>query len=138
MAKRRIFISFDHGDTARVNGFLGLRNIVDGFEFYNHKLDHRVKSLDISYVCEVIREQYIRPASVTVVLIGAHTAESDWVRWEIQESVRLGKGILGIRLPDTWGRIPEGIPSDAVGVWDPDKFGGWIEWAAQQRTQRKQ
>ena len=41
MTKRRIFISFDHADTDKVNGFLGLRNIVDGFEFYNHKLDHR-------------------------------------------------------------------------------------------------
>lgn len=44
MIKRRIFISFDHADTDKVNGFLGLRNIMDGFEFYNHKLDHRIKS----------------------------------------------------------------------------------------------
>ena len=35
-SKRRIFISFDHDDTDKVNGFLGLRNILDGFEFFNH------------------------------------------------------------------------------------------------------
>jgi hypothetical protein len=133
MTRRRIFISFDHADTAKVNGFLGLRNIMDGFEFYNHKLDHRIKSSDAEYIGRVIREEYIVPASVTVVLIGDRTAESPWVKWEIEESVRQGKGILGIHLPNTVGRVPAGIPSNAVGGWDPEKFPGWIEWAYQNR-----
>ncbi len=136
MPKRRIFISFDHDDTERVNGFLGLRNIVEGFEFYNHKLDRRIKSTDVDYVTKVINNEYIRPASVTVVLIGNRTAQSDWVRWEIQESIRQGKGLLGIRLKDTWGPIPQGIPSNAIGGWDPEKFPSWIEWAYQQTQKR--
>ena len=131
--KRRIFISFDHGDTAQVNGFLGLRNILDNFDFYNHKLDHRVQSRDVEYVKRVIREDYIGPASVTVVLVGNGTAGSPWVQWEIQESIRQGKGILGIRLPGTSGSIPAGIPANAVGSWQPDNFASWIEWAYQQR-----
>ena len=65
VTKRRIFISFDHADTAQVNGFLGLRNITDSFDFFNHKLDHRIQSRDAEYVRRVIREDYIRPASVT-------------------------------------------------------------------------
>jgi hypothetical protein len=133
MTKRRIFISFDHADTDKVNGFLGLRNIVDGFEFYNHKLDHRIKSTDPEYVGRVIREEYMAPASVTVVLIGNQTAQSAWVKWEIAESLRQKKGILGIRLPDTAGPVPAGIPSNAVGGWDPQKFPSWIEWAYQNR-----
>lgn len=133
MTKRRIFISFDHDDTDKVNGFLGLRNIIDGFEFYNHKLDHRINSSDTDYVCRVIRDEYIGPASVTVVLIGNRTADSKWVGWEIRESLNQGKGILGIRLPETWGPIPPGIPSNAVGGWNPDKFPAWIEWAFQNR-----
>ena len=133
MAKRRIFMSFDHADTKQVNGFMGLRNIIDGFEFYNHKLDHQIQSSDGEYVGRVIRENYISPASVTVVLIGKETANSPWVRWEITESLRQGKGILGIRLPGTWGAVPEGIPPDAVGGWDPEKFPSWIEWAYQNR-----
>ncbi len=134
MIKRRIFVSFDHGDTDQANGFLGLRNIIDGFEFYNHKLDHRIRSNDVNYVRRVIREDYIQPASVTIVLIGNKTAESDWVKWEIQESLRQGKGILGIRLPNTYGSIPQGIPTNAVGDWQPDKFPAWIEWAFNQRS----
>lgn len=131
MPKRRIFISFDHDDTAGVNGFIGCRECVEGFDFYNHKLDHRIKSTDESYVTRVIREEYIKPASVTVVLIGNGTATSKWVRWEIDESIRQGKGILGIRLKNTWGPIPNGVPADAVGDWQPDKFASWVEWAYQ-------
>ena len=99
VTKRRIFISFDHADTAQVNGFLGLRNITDSFDFFNHKLDHRIQSRDAEYVRRVIREDYIRPASVTVVMIGNMTYESTWVKREIEESLRQGKGILGIRAP---------------------------------------
>ena len=132
MNKRRIFISYDHDDTQQVLGFMGLRNIIDAFDFYNHKLDRRINSSDSNYVGKVIADEYIRPASVTVVLIGNRTADSDWVRWEIAESIRQGKGILGIRIKDTYGRIPVGIPSNAVGDWQPDKFASWIEWAFQQ------
>jgi len=132
MAKRRIFISFDHGDTQQVLGFMALRNIIDNFDFYNHKLDRRINSNDVDYVCRVIREEYIKPASVTVVLIGNNTATSPWVKWEIEESKRQGKGILGIHLKGSSGNVPAGIPSNAVGDWQPDKFASWIEWAYQQ------
>ena len=133
MAKRRIFISFDHDDTQQVLGFMGLRNITDAFDFYNHKLDRRINSADAEYVGRVIREEYIRPASVTVVLIGDKTADSQWVQWEIQESSRQGKGLLGIRLKDSHGSVPAAIPSDAVGSWQPERFANWIEWAYNNR-----
>ena len=136
MTRRRIFISFDHDDSAQVNGFIGLREILDAFDFYNHKLDRRIQSVDDDYVARVIREDYIKPASVCVVLIGNRTAESRWVKWEIAECRSQGMGILGIRLKGIYGPIPEGIPPDAMGSWDPSKFPSWIEWAYQQRTVR--
>ena len=131
--KRRISISFDHDDTSQVNGFLGLRQIIDGLEFYNHKLDRRIMSSNDDYVKRVIREEYIRPASVTVVLIGNQTSQSTWVLWEIDESLRQEKGLLGIRLKDSYGATPAGIPDNAVGSWEPEKFLSWIEWAYQNR-----
>lgn len=132
MAKRRIFISYDHDDAQQVTGFMGLRNIIDDFDFYNHKLDHRINSNNGEYVARIIRDEYIRPASVSIVLIGNNTAKSEWVKWEIQASKELEKGILGIRLKDSYGDIPLGIPQDAVGSWQPEKFSSWIEWAYQQ------
>ena len=62
MAKRRIFISFDHDDTDKVNGFLGLRKIIDNFDFYNHKLDQEIQSNNVEYVTQVICKKYISPA----------------------------------------------------------------------------
>jgi hypothetical protein len=137
MPKRRIFISFDHDDTDKVNGFIGLREILDGFDFYNHKLDRRIQSSNPDQVAQVIRDDYIRPASVCVVLIGNRTASRPWVRWEVAECVRQGMGILGIRLKYTVGAVPDGVPASAVGGWDPAKFSGWIEWAFQQREARR-
>ena len=130
MTKRRVFISFDHDDTEKVNGFLGLRNIVDDLDFHNHKLDHRINSDDTEYVRRVIREEYISPASVTVVLIGNRTATSPWVEWEIGESLRQKMGLLGIHLKDTNGPVPEDIPaackyrqrSDRRNIWRRAKY----------------
>lgn len=133
MAKRRVFISFDHDDTDQVNGFLGLRNIIDNLEFFNHKLDREIQGSNDDYKRRVIRERYIRPASVTIVLIGASTAWSQWVDWEIQDSVAEGNGLLGIRLKDSNGPVPPRLPANRVGGWEPDKFLSWIEWAATTR-----
>jgi hypothetical protein len=133
MVKRRIFISFDHDDTAQVNGFLGLRNIIDNCEFYNHKLDREVQSNNTDYVQRVICKNYIAPASVCVVLIGNNTWRSGWVKWEIQECLSRGMGILGIRLKDTNGQIPQGVPEKHVGDWQPEKFASWINWAYENR-----
>jgi len=36
--------------------------------------------------------------SVTVVLIGEETASRPWVKYEIEESVKRGNGILGVRI----------------------------------------
>lgn len=131
--KRRVFVSFDHDDTDQVNGFLGLRNLLDGLEFYNHKLDHRIEGQSDEYKRRVIREQYIRPASVTVVLIGRRTAYSGWVVWEIAASVEEGNGLLGIKLPGSAGPIPAGLPARRVFPWDPSTFLRLIEWAAVNR-----
>ena len=130
MPKRRVFISFDHDDTAQVNGFLGLRNIIENLQFYNHKLDHEIQGQSDEYKRRRIREKYIRPASVTVVLIGNRTAYSRWVTWEISDSLTEGNGLLGIYLPKSTGQIPQGLPTEHVGGWEPDKFVSWIEWAA--------
>ncbi len=48
--------------------------------------------------------------SVQVVLIGAETADREWVRYEIQKSYEKGKGIVGIRihqLKDQNGNLDE-------------------------------
>ncbi len=79
--------------------------------------------------------------SVTVVLVGAKTCHSRWVKYEIKKSEEIGNGLLGINISkvknlngDTsgfCGKLPEGYPFYR---WNDDKgyanMGDWIEKAA--------
>jgi hypothetical protein len=79
--------------------------------------------------------------SVTVVLVGAKTCTSRWVKYEIAESIRLGHGLLGIDISkikdlagdttERCGKIPSGYD---FYLWNKDdgytNMGDWIEKAA--------
>ena len=112
---------------------MGLQSIAKSFDCYSHRLDGRINSSDRVFVGRVIRDEYIKPSFVTVVLIGNKTAQSPSVKWEIAQSRRERKGILGIRLPGTRGAIPDGIPPNHIGGWVPERFPEWIKWASQHR-----
>lgn len=71
--------------------------------------------------------------SVTTVLIGKKTASSGWVDFEINESIRKGNGIIGIRLP--WqedAEIPTSLKLSNTQVidWDPESFSDEVETSA--------
>jgi hypothetical protein len=97
---RRIFISYQHADQLTAKGFNLMRyNEHLDLEFVGRHLLDPVKSNDPDYIGRQIREQ-IMGSSVTVVLIGDETADSEWVGREIQWSLdkQPANGILGIRL----------------------------------------
>ena len=80
--------------------------------------------------------------SVTVVLIGAYTSSRRWVQYEIDQSERLGKGLLGIYIDgiknlkgelDRPGANP--LPSKYqtkrwVSGSSEHQIGGWLDQAA--------
>ncbi len=142
--KRKVFVSYDHDDTDQVNGFLGLRYLDLGVDFINHKLDHKIGGQDDEYKRRVIREQHIRPASVTVILIGVNYWMSKWSNWEIEDSVSEGNGLLAIALK---GVGQANLPSEfqkyyGAGLvrfwgWEPSKFSQLINEAYQNREQLK-
>jgi hypothetical protein len=79
--------------------------------------------------------------SVTAVLIGADTASSRWVTYEIEKSVKRGNGLLGVRvhrMKDQDGRrnkrgaVPAALRGGTCQVydWQPSSFGRWVEHAA--------
>ncbi len=137
MPRRRIFISYDDADIERVRAFMALRSLVEGVEFYDHHADRRIcdhiRDDEEPRTRQLIREHYIRPATVTVILIGVRTAHDDRVQWEIGESRAQGNGLLGIKLVARALRVPDGIPDEAVGPWQADQFIEWIEWAHTRR-----
>jgi hypothetical protein len=99
-------------------------------EFVGRHLLDPVDSTNHSYISGRVKEQ-LHGSSVTVVLIGARTAESDWVAYEIAWSLEKGNGVLGIRL-DTAGGAPQALTDCGAEVidWKPHEFADAIERAA--------
>lgn len=135
---RRIFISCAYEDQLKAKGFNLLRwNKNVDIEFVGRHLLDPVKSTDPDYITRKIKEQLTR-TSVTVVLVGAETAKSDWVQREIERSLEKGNGVLAIRLDDT-APLPQGIVECGAEVigWNPAEFDDAIERAALQAGRAK-
>lgn len=136
---RRIFISYQHDDQMKAKGFNLLRwNKNVNLEIVGRHLLDPVDSNNEKYIKGKITE-LIKGSSVTVVLIGRGTCDSDWVKWEVEKSLdkESPNGILGIRLepgipiPDDSpvGNILKDAGAEIIN-WDTDKFGDAIERAA--------
>ena len=78
--------------------------------------------------------------TVTVVLIGAETANRKYVSYEVEQSAARGNGILGIRInnikdkdgrADTPGAIPAALIriGATVYIWEYGKLGEWVDKA---------
>jgi len=100
----RAFLSFVEEDINLVNLFRGqARNQRLDLEFDDYSIKVPFDSRNADYIGRGITEQ-IRLATLTVCLYGPTTHASDWVVWELNKTVTLGKPIMGVRLYDD-GRI---------------------------------
>src|SRR4051812_32605419 len=61
-----------------------------------------IKKASPAQIKRWIRDQ-MKGASVTVVLIGSETATREWVKFEIEESVKNNIGLVGIHLNNMIG-----------------------------------
>jgi hypothetical protein len=139
---RRVFFSFEYSDVSRA---MVVRNswvtkgreaagFIDAAEF--EKLERRGDAVIRAWI-----DGQMSGTSVTVVLVGAKTCASKWVRYEINKSIERGNGLFGIdiskirdltgRTTERCGRLPAGYP---FYLWNNDKgyanIGIWIEEAA--------
>ena len=136
---RHIFISYQHKDQMKAKGFnlLSWAKNVD-VDFVGRHLLDPVKSKDEKYIKSEINKQ-IKGTSVTVVLIGKDTKESEYQPYEIEQSLAKDSpnGILGIKL-DKSANLPKDSATGKLlydfGAeiidWDPNKFGEAIDRAA--------
>jgi len=108
---------------------------------------------------QIIRDQYLRDTTVTVVLVGSETYKRKHVDWEIGSSIRQTKlssrsGLLGILLPSyhsffgiDYGkfnhdsippRLSDNIKCGYAGIYDwgnnPYDIQSWIQTAFDKRT----
>jgi len=135
---RHIFISYQHKDQMKAKGFNLLRwakNV--NVDFVGRHLLDPVKSKDEQYIKTEIKKQ-IKGTSVTVVLIGKDTKESEYQPYEIEQSLakEAPNGILGIKLDKSVdlpknsavGQLLQEAGAEVID-WDPSKFGEAIERA---------
>ncbi len=136
---RRIFISHQHEDRMQAKGFNLLQwNPNVDLDFVGRHLLDPVDSSNTEYIKRKIMEQ-LSGTSVTVVLIGNKTGDSNWVLWEIEQSLSKNNpnGILGILLKGATPPAPDspvGKALHAAGAeiieWQPHEFNAAIERAA--------
>ena len=140
---RRVFFSFEYEhDVSRA---MIVRNswVTQGKEaagFLDAAAFEEVKRGGDAAIKRWIREQLVG-TSVTVVLVGSHTCDSEYVQYEIEQSENKGNGLLGIDISkiknlygntsERCGRVPNGYP---LYLWNNENgyqnMGDWIEHAA--------
>ncbi len=108
VTSRHIFISFAAEDEDEVNLMRGqAKNEKTDLQFDDFSIKEAIKSNDDDYVKRKIRER-IDLTSVTLVYLTDDSAKSDWVNWEITESFKRGKGVIGVFKGDT---PPKNLPA---------------------------
>ena len=134
--KRNVFISFSSDDLDEVNLLRGqAKNENSRIEFNDYSLKAPFNSKDGDYIKRGIREQ-IRQSSVTIVYVSDKTADSEWVDWEIRESLKMGKGILAMHKGDTPPkRLPRAITENNIEVvpWNQQRLNEAIQKQAENR-----
>ncbi len=106
-ASRHVFISFDHDDLDDVNLLRGqAKNDKVDLQFDDHSVKEPFDSTNADYIKRQIREKIDR-CSVMVVYLSEKTASSKWVNWEIEESIKRGKGVIGVYKGD---KAPASVP----------------------------
>ena len=133
---RHVFISFAYEDADEVNLLRGqAKNEKTDLEFKDYSVKEAFDSKDADYIKRQIREKMDK-TSVTIVYLSHHSAKSPWVNWEIEESLKRGKGVIGVYKGD---KPPVALPkafSDnkcKVVNWSHENLKQAIEKASQNR-----
>jgi len=136
--RRNVFISFDYDDVQEVNLLRGqAKNENSDLVFNDWSLKEPFNSKKAEYIKKGI-SQKIESSSVTVVYISNNTANSRWVNWEINQSLKMGKGVVVVYKGNTPpARMPKAISDNRDKVtlqkWEQKGITKAIEDAAKNR-----
>lgn len=139
---RKVFFSFKYEDVSRAMVVRNSGTIKSDTKggFVDHADYESIKAQGDAAIKKWIDNQ-LDGSSVTVVLVGEKTCESRWVKYEIQQSIKRGNGLLGIDISkiknlqgettERCGKLPDGYP---FYLWNSDdgyeNLGSWVEKAA--------
>lgn len=113
--KRNVFISFAYEDVGTVNLLRGqAKNENSPIEFNDWSVSEPINSERAPYIKQKIAER-IAQSSLTVVFLSDATSKSEWVTWEIEESLKRGKKVLGVYPQDSRPKkMPDAINNNKI------------------------
>lgn len=139
---RKVFFSFKYEDVSRA---MVVRNsdVIRGDEkagFIDKADFEKVEKQGDQAIKNWIDNQ-LKGTTVTAVLVGQKTCQSRWVKYEIEQSIKRGNGLIGIdisKINNLQGNTSERCGKIPVGykfyLWNNDKgyenLEKWIEAAA--------
>lgn len=115
--KKNVFISFDSEDKDEVNLIRAhAKNKNSDIEFNDHSVRVPYNSERAEYIRRKISER-IKRSSTTVVYLSNSTANSRWVKWEVEQSLKLGKRVLAVHSGDRFsGEQPSWLRTNNIKV----------------------
>lgn len=99
--RANVFLSFASEDLDEVNLLRGqAKSEKSDIEFNDWSVREPFNSSRAAYIKQKIGER-IAQSSLTVVYLSNASARSDWVKWEIEESLNRGKRVIGVHKGDS-------------------------------------
>jgi hypothetical protein len=111
--KQNVFISFATEDMDEVNLLRAqAKSKKSDIEFNDHSVQEAYDSDRAEYIRHKIAER-INRTSTTVVYLSKNTAQSKWVKWEVEKSLELGKRVIAVHAGDRYsGKKPSWLSTD--------------------------
>ena len=99
-----------HEDEGLVNYLrMQAKNEKSGIDFIDMGLRAPFRSDNAEYIKQGIRARIAR-SSVTVVMVTDKTSRSHWINWEVEETMRQGRGVVAIdKRSSRSSRMPNAI-----------------------------
>lgn len=139
---RKVFFSFKYDDVHRAMNVRNSNVIAGAMKsgFVDKAEFEKIERQGDNAIQAWINAQLIG-TSVTVVLVGANTHRSKWVKYEIEQSIARGNGLLTIdisKISDMHGSTTDCCSLRVTGykhyLWNKDNgrdnLGTWVEAAA--------
>jgi len=134
--RRRVFLSYHAEDGERLEDFRKMVKDHDvEVDIYDLGLRTPINSKRSVYIKRKISAK-IQSASVVLCLVGNGTGWREWVIWELETAIQLGKGMCAVRIPGSFGRIPALLARNNAPVarWNAPEIVAAIECAAARRS----
>jgi predicted Abi (CAAX) family protease len=127
MKSKNVFISHRGKDDEHIGKLKELLN-KKGYQLKNSSIDSsRPNNANNEEYIKTILRPRIEWAGTFICLIGKDTANSNWVKWEIEHAAKEGKNIVGVYLHGEKSeetKLPEALEThaDSIVGWNTDKI----------------